>query len=138
MYFDWSSYIISVIDIEEYLNNDKKNEYIFKTLQLHLIFIKENFEKYNRKILNENNNLICPITKEIIILENLYNENMRFNPNENDIQFGHVEAKSKCRYSIKGLNTLPMSREGNRILGENSFIEDIWIKKLKNILRDYL
>lgn len=61
----------------------------------------------------------------------------RVNIDNDDIQMGHIQSRNDMHYTIRGVNLVMMTREGNRIIGEDSFIENIWIEKLKKIVSCY-
>jgi hypothetical protein len=50
------------------------------------------------------------------------------------ITIGTQLKRAPPKAAIRGGNILLMSRDGNRIIGDYNFTEDIWIKKLRNIL----
>ena len=83
--------------------------------------------------------MICPVLRHVISIKNMYdtNRDRRISNDNLDIQLGHLENRSDNTFTIKGCNTLPMTREGNRILGEYNFCEDNWIILLKTIIKNY-
>jgi len=131
-YLDYMTFIVNIREIQGLLN--KNNEDIFQLLEINKKYLIENYK--SRRIFNEEGYSICVILGNEIKLNDVSNPDRdnRFDINENDIQLGHNYPRSENYVSIRGLNLLPMSRQGNRIIGEEVFTEDIWINKLKSII----
>ena len=53
----------------------------------------------------------------------------------NDIQLGHCDIRNEKSFTIRGFNICLMTREGNRLVGDTSFFDDSWIKKLEAIVK---
>jgi len=137
-YIDWMTFIINIIDIDEYLN---KNYIIFnlinKNLKKNKLYLKNIY--YNRNIFNNDGNTICVITQNICLIEN-FSDPLRDNRliiSDNDIDFSHNIPKDNLYVSIYGGNLVPMCRKGNMILGNKEFTDNLWINELQSIIKSY-
>jgi hypothetical protein len=74
---------------------------------------------------------ICPVTTDRITVAHLSNSDIK---EDAAIQLGHVIPRSETEFTIRGKNLLLMSREGNRIVGDNVFTEDVWLNRLRQII----
>lgn len=133
-YLDYMTFIVNIKEIQGLLI---ENPEIFDMINLNKKYLIENYK--SRRIFNEEGYSICVILGNEIKLNDVSNPDRdnRFDINENDIQLGHNYPRSENYVSIRGLNLLPMSRQGNRIIGEEVFTEDIWINKLKSIIKQF-
>jgi len=141
-YIDWLCYIINIQDIEPLIQtelNEDYNNFISILKNQHKTFIKDYFIQFNRNIFDANNNTICVISQNVILTKDVSDPSRdnRININPEDIQMGHIKSRNDMYFTVRGLNITMMSRYGNRVIGEDSFIENIWIDKLKNIIKHY-
>lgn len=134
-YIDWMTFIVNIIDIKEYINNDEYERTGIKQL---LEKNKQHLIKFysNRKIFDDDGNSICVITKNKINLNDIADTDRdnRIDIRDTDIQLGHNYPRSEKYISIRGCNLLPMSRRGNLLIGDNVFTENKWIDELKKIV----
>jgi hypothetical protein len=130
-YLDYLTVIMNVRGIEQYLN--EKSAY-YKLMLPVVIAHKEVMASYYRSnkkmIFDEEGFSVCPVTGNRFDIEHFLLD--RDHPD--GVQLGHVEPRSCYEYTIRGGNVLLMSRDGNRIIGDYSFLENEWIEKLKSIL----
>ena len=134
-YLDYMTFMVNIRDIQGLLN--KTNKDIFNLLDFNKKYLIDNYK--NRKIFNDDGFSICVILGNEIKLCDVSNPDRdnRFDIRDEDIQLGHNYPRSENYVSIRGLNLLPMSRQGNRIIGEEIFTENIWINKLKSIINRF-
>lgn len=140
-YIDWMCYILHVSDISQFLHKKMLESHsvfynIMKTE--HKTFLENYFSVFKRRVFDDNNT-ICAITQNIIIMKNLadISRDNRIIIDNCDIQMGHIVSRNENTITIRGLNLVMMSRSGNRIIGEYSFIDDEWILMLKNIIEKF-
>jgi len=138
---DWYTYIVNIQGVSELI--DTNNEfYKFynknNTFKNHKEWLINYFRSYNRKVFNPYGNPICVITGKELTLKDLSDptRDNRKDIKDTDIQMGHISSRCDNCYTVYGTNILMMSRRGNLIIGEHSFIEDTWINELQAIL-DY-
>jgi hypothetical protein len=141
-YIDWLTYIISICDINKCIDPKLKNENKeFKNIieTRHKEFIKNHYEKFNRNLFNKLGNTVCAVKQSNVLTEHVSDPDRdnRTDINPYDIQMGHIKSRNDNYFSVRGLNIVMMSRDGNRIIGEYSYIENEWIDELKKIISHY-
>ena len=134
-YIDWMTFILNIIDINEYLN---KNYIMFnlinKGIKQNKLYLKNIYP--NRNIFDNNGNTICVITQNICLMKH-FSDPLRDNRliiSDNDIDFSHNIPKNNLYVSIYGGNLVPMCRRGNLILGNKQFTDNLWINELQSII----
>lgn len=138
-YADWMCYVCSVSDIAEHINpvlSEEINAYKSTLLNEHKQFIIGEFKKHNRTVFDSDGNTICAITKAKIITKNISDitRDNRVEIEQEDIQMGHIISRTDRQFTTRGLNVVMMSREGNRIIGEDNFEKNDWLVKLEKIV----
>ena len=138
-YVDWMCYVCSVSDIAEHINpvlSEEINAYKSTLLNEHKQFIIGEFKKHNRTVFDTDGNTICAITKAKIITKNISDitRDNRVEIEQEDIQMGHIISRTDRLFTTRGLNVVMMSREGNRIIGEDNFEKNDWLVKLEKIV----
>jgi hypothetical protein len=141
-YIDWMCYTLSISDISAILNPSpiqQHQEFINLLLSTHKTYLENAFLKYNRRIFDQDGKTICAVKRNILLTRNMadISRDNRVLIDLDDIQMGHIESRSDQHFTIRGLNLTMMTREGNRIIGEDSFVENLWIEKLKKIVSCY-
>jgi len=133
-YLDYMTFMINIKDINQFIIINNTTNEILELISLNKKYLINNY--INRNIFNDNGYSICVITGNEININDVSNpfRDNRIDIKNTDIQLGHNFPRSENYVSIRGLNLLPMSREGNRIIGEDIFTENNWIIKLKLIL----
>ena len=137
-YIDYLVYIINISDISEYIDQSSPHYHLcIDMLTKHKEYLIDNYKQFNRKVFDSDGHTICAvlgITLKVIDLADSDRDN-RTDIRPTDIQMGHISSRCEDCYTIYGTNIVMMTRRGNLIIGEHSFIEDIWINELKNICR---
>ena len=139
---DWMIYTMNVNEMSRHINV-QSHEYIcyqyFSSMINHKNFLIYYFNTYNRKVFNEHGNTICPIIHKELEISNVADitRDNRTIIDKYDIQMGHISSRCNECYTIYGTNLVMMTREGNRIIGEYSFIEDEWLNVLRTILSQF-
>jgi hypothetical protein len=143
-YIDWLCYTVNINDIKNSNIINPKMKESFKDIYQFLIcdhkdFINEYFKSKKRRVFDEDGNTLCAIKQIPIKLDNMADitRDNRIAIDDNDIQMGHICSRKDNKFTICGVNLVMMTREGNRIVGEDSFLEDIWINKLRHIISFY-
>lgn len=140
-YIDWICYIVNIKDIGqlEFLDLEQNAKFISILREEHKTFLTNYFNQFNRKVFDENNYTICVIAKNTVLMKDVSDpeRDNRIVIEPEDIQMGHIKSRNDEYFSVRGTNIVMMSRYGNRVIGEDSFIENIWIEKLKNIIKNY-
>lgn len=135
-YTDLISLIFSMKDIGEYVKEDDEYSDYKDYLITHKLNLEIYYIKFDRKIFSDYGFLVCPVSQKEILAVHAFLDN-RINTSENDVQLGHCEPKNEYNVTIRGLNLLLMSRFGNRIIGDNNFLENKWVDDLKQIVQHF-
>jgi hypothetical protein len=96
--------------------------------QAHRQALSAHYASFNRRVFDDDGNTICPVLHGPIKMEHVLDSD-RCNPN--GIQLGHVQPRSNDRYTVRGMNILIMTREGNRLVGDHDFIGNEWLSILR-------
>lgn len=135
-YLDYLTYTTNIEGIQEHINKESPH-YIMceELLKNHKEYLIDYFNKYNRKVFDSDGHTICPVLGRRLSVSDLADPNRdnRTDIRPTDIQMGHISSRCDDCYTIYGTNIVMMSRRGNLIIGEHSFIEDTWISELQAI-----
>ncbi len=135
-YTDYVAYLIHIPEIRRLLCDLGDEGAYLKMLDEHSKILSSHFLALNRTLFNELGNTICPVTGHEIRLEDIASrEDSRTNPRETDVQLGHCVPRSDNEYTIRGFNICLMTREGNRIVGDEPFCSNVWLDKLRSVLK---
>jgi hypothetical protein len=131
-YVDYLTLFVNVKGFEMYIEPDNNYYKLMKpVLEHHKTNLELFFKSFNRNIFDKSGFTICPVTGIPFTVEDLLSSDIH---KPNNVQLGHIHPRSCEQYTIRGKNVLLMSREGNRIIGDNNFLEDEWIDVLKRIV----
>tara|TARA_Y100000389_G_scaffold199731_1_gene238672 strand:+ start:965 stop:1885 length:921 start_codon:yes stop_codon:yes gene_type:complete len=140
---DWVVYTTSVNGIDVHINPHSYDVVTYNTngdkLNEHKYFLKQYFISHNRRIFNDMGHTICPVIHkdlEIINVSDPERDN-RTDIDRYDVQMGHISSRTNECYTIYGTNLVMMTREGNRIIGEYSLIQDDWINYLRALVAHF-
>jgi hypothetical protein len=134
-YFDYMTHMLGIECIEDYTNKEYQHyDSINKTCMDNRVELEMYYGTYNRKIFDTTGASICPVMLDKISIDNIINNDIC---NEHGVQLGHVIPKRDGEFSIRGKNVLMMTREGNRLLGGHKFTENIWLERLKLLLKSH-
>ena len=140
---DWIVYTKNINGMNEYIDPQSHDFIRYNEngdiLNEHKNFLQEYFLSHNRPIFNDTGNTICPVTHHTFEINNLTDpeRDMRMNPYPHDIQMGHISSRTNECYTIRGTNLVMMTREGNRIIGEDSLIENDWLNRLRGYVAQF-
>ena len=135
-YLDYLTYILSISDINEHIDQESPHyKLCIDMLNKHKQYLTEYYGRYNRKVFNSDGHTICAVLGTTLKVENLADpeRDNRTDPRPSDIQMGHISSRCDDCYTIYGTNIVMMTRRGNLIIGEHSFIEDTWKLEHKSI-----
>jgi hypothetical protein len=122
-YLDYITFLFNVEGIEEYINTDYEHLSDFQAIvHIHGAHLREHYARYDRTIFDEEGFTICPVTTDRIKPEHLANSDIT---DSSAVQLGHVVPRSETEFTIRGKNILFMTREGNRLVGDHVFTEDV-------------
>lgn len=141
-YLDWLVYILNIKDIEKMFKKSSKFLMFYTQshcLKHHKSFLNKFFTTKNRFVFNNHGYTICSIKRTVINVKDIADSERdnRIQVEPNDIQMGHLIPRCENEITIRGLNLSMMTRDGNRIIGENVLFQDDWIRLLKDIVAPY-
>ena len=132
-YVDYLTIILHIHGILEFI--DVKNKF-YKEFNPILLKNKNNitefFDRYDRTLFDSKGYSLCPVIGERFNVQDVISADIT---HPKSVQMSHVKPRSEIQYTIRGPNIVMMSREGNRILGDNDFIGDTWLDTLRSVLR---
>lgn len=139
---DWTIYNMNVDDMGQHINPNSHDYQCYQysnSMVKHKDFLIKYFNSHNRKVFNNSGKTICPIIHRDLEISNVADitRDNRTNIDKFDVQMGHISSRSNGCYTIYGTNLVMMTREGNRIIGEYSFIEDEWINVLRTVVAQF-
>jgi hypothetical protein len=138
-YLDWLVYICSISGISEHLDIKSGHYKMYESLLLtHKQYLTDYYTSNNRKVFDEKGKTICAILGRRLTVTDLADTSRdnRQDVRPTDIQMGHISSRCDECYTVYGKNIVMMSRRGNMIIGEHSFIEDAWLNEINDI-RDF-
>jgi hypothetical protein len=124
--------IVMTMMVSDIKTSGKYEKMFQDVLPIHQDFLKKHFAQFNRKIVNSDGHLICPVTGHVFHSSDL-DDVSRTRILETDAQLGHCAPRSEDTVTIRGLNCLWMTREGNRLVGDHSFLENKWLDRICSI-----
>lgn len=131
-YLDYLTLILHVEGIDTVLDTTYPHlQAIREITATHLETLRSYYAGFQRRIVDKDGFSICPVTTDRISVAQLSNSDIK---EDGAIQLGHVVPRSETEFTIRGKNLLLMSREGNRIVGDNVFTEDVWLNRLRQII----
>ncbi len=140
-YLDWVTYILNIQEIKnDYISEILlKDEDYIKYFNNHKIFLKEFYESFNRVVFDNNGFTVCPVTRYLFKLKDVADKtrDSRVDIMDTDMQLGHVVPRNEENITIKEMNLVPMTRRGNRIVGDNVFTDNLWVEDLRSILNNF-
>ena len=140
-YLDWVTYILNIKEIKDDYTSKKllEDETLLEYINNHKTKLNEYYKSLNRNVFDENGFTICGVTQYLFKLNDVADKtrDSRVDIRETDMQLGHVVPRNEENITIKGLNLIPMTRKGNRIVGDNVYTENVWIEDLKTILKNF-
>ena len=143
-YIDWVTYALLIEGMEEHILPTMAEPYIGWKRKLvgdHASFLHDHFQSKNRKIFDMSSGVrktICAVKQNVLTVDNFadISRDNRINIDQNDIQMGHIVPRNNNEYTIRGTNLLMMTREGNRAVGENDYMDNTWIMRDISILKN--
>ena len=143
-YIDWVTYALHIDGMEENILSPLSEPFLSWKNVLHThhaTFLQNYFKKRNRKIFDASTGVrrtICAVKQNVLTVANFADttRDNRIDIDPNDVQMGHIVPRSNNEYTIRGTNLLMMTREGNRAVGENDYMDNSWILKDISILQN--
>lgn len=128
----------ALLDIYSFLFSLFGDDFLVKNHDKHsLELIKDNLNRLKQVQTRsfKNDKLCCPVFGWKIKKEDFFN---RDREDDTKIEFGHIESVKKEKFMTRGNNIFPVTRTGNRMIGDNNIYSkkgNIYINK---IAKDFL
>ena len=135
-YIDYLIFVVNVRDIDSIKVDHEYWSMYSKIFLNHKIKLSEFFGERTRKLFNSSGFSECPVNGYEFMVEDLTRDS-RVNPKETDVQLGHCISRKDTRYTIRGFNIALMTREGNRLVGDYDFMDNLWVNKLKEVAKRF-
>jgi hypothetical protein len=136
-YLDYITYINSIDGINEYILEKSPHYQMCKTMFAeHKEHLQNFYSEYKRSVFDIDGFVVCAIMGkkvEICDVADVDRDN-RTDIRQTDIQMGHIKSRCNECFTVYGKNIIMMSRRGNLLIGEHSFIEDIWLNEVQSII----
>jgi len=136
-YLDYMAYTVNILDMDEHIDKGSTHYKMCNDmLSSHKDHLVNYFTHNKRKVFDEEGNTVCAVSQQKLRVSDIADptRNNRVNPLPTDIQMGHIASRCDECFTVYGKNIVMMSRRGNLLIGEHSFIEDIWLDEINSIL----
>ena len=127
----------SIQGMEDHINKDSYHYILCKDmLTKHKDFLRNIFNNITGEVFDTDGHTTCAVLGRRLSVSDLADPNRdnRTDIRNTDVQLGHIKSRCEDCYTIYGTNIVMMSRRGNLLIGEHSFIEDTWINELEGVL----
>jgi hypothetical protein len=131
-YIDFITFVLNIRGVREQVNMDIYGAYV-AILDHHKQELDSGFKLIRRKLFNNEGFTICPVTGHEFEIEDISRDS-RFNPQPCDVQMGHCVPRNEHQFTLRGFNICLMTREGNRFIGDENFLENVWIAKMRSVV----
>jgi tetrahydromethanopterin S-methyltransferase subunit B len=128
---DYMTLMLNVKGVNEHI--DKNNKYtamIIPMIDAHKPTLSSFYASHNRTLFDADGFTLCPVTGRTLNMDDFFTDI----DHPCGIQLGHVQPRGCQQYTVRGLNVLLMCRDGNRIIGDNNFLQDNWLTNIMNIV----
>jgi hypothetical protein len=127
-WLDYFVLMISVEGIDEGLKTYTHLEALRAMADVHKIEMIRHYGEISKKVFDAEGFSICPVMGTRFNVAQIANPDLC---DLNAIQLGHVVPRTDEQYTIRGKNILMMTRRGNLLVGDCSFLDDTWIKQME-------
>lgn len=139
-YIDYFVCGFNIHDIDEHIDKESIHyKMCSDMLKSNKEYLIDYFGKKGRKIFDNSGHTICAVlgtTFNIVDLADPSRDNRR-NIKDTDIQMGHIDSRCGNCFTIRGKNIVMMSRRGNLMIGENSFIDNTFNEEIISICKHH-
>ena len=140
-YLDYMVYTINIFGMDEHIGTESNHyEMCDAMLASHKDHLVNYFNTYNRRIFDNEGNTVCAVIGNKLSVNDMAdpNRNNRTDIRPTDIQMGHITSRCENCFTVHGRNIVMMSRRGNLMIGEHSFIEDSWLDEFQALIAYHL
>ena len=136
-YFDYMVYTCNICGMDEHIDIESNHyEMCNAMLASHKDHLVNYFNTYNRRIFDSDGDTICAVLGNKLTVDDMAdpNRNNRTDIRPTDIQMGHITSRRENCFTVHGRNIVMMSRDGNLMIGEHSFIDNAWLEKFQALI----
>jgi hypothetical protein len=131
-WLDYMTLMISVEGIDEELKGYKHLDTLRAMAAVHKVELARYYSALGKVIFDAEGFSICPVMGTRLTVAQIANPDLC---DLNAIQLGHVVPRTDEQYTIRGKNILMMTRRGNLLVGDCSFLDDAWIRQMEQATR---
>jgi len=131
-WLDYFALMISVEGIDDELKGYTHLSALREMAAAHKVELTRHYEMLGKKLFDGKGFSICPVMGTRLNVAQIANPDLC---DLNAIQLGHVVPRNDEQYTIRGKNILMMTRRGNLLVGDCSFLDDTWISQMEQAAR---
>ena len=131
-WLDYFTLMLSVEGIDEELKKYQHLEALRAMVAVHKVELARHYSALGKTIFDTEGFSICPVMGTRLNVAQIANPDLC---DLNAIQLGHVIPRTDEQYTIRGKNILMMTRRGNLLVGDCSFLDDTWITQMEQATR---
>ena len=127
-WLDYMTLMLSVEGIDEEIKPYKNIVGVREMIAVHKVGLTRHYAGICKRIFDDSGFTICPVMGVRLNVAQIANPDLC---DLNAIQLGHVVPRTDEQYTIRGKNILMMTRRGNLLVGDCSFLEYTWITQME-------
>jgi hypothetical protein len=131
-WLDYFTLMTSVEDIDEELKDYTHIDALREMASAHKVELTDYYRRLGKKLFDEDGFSICPVMGTRLNVAQIANPDLC---DLNAIQLGHVVPRNDQQYTIRGKNILMMTRRGNLLVGDCSFLDTAWVSQMEQAAR---
>jgi len=130
-WLDYITLMLSVRGIDDQLKDFKHMKGMREMVAVHKVELIKHYKKFGKTVFNSDGFTLCPVMGKEISVDMLSNPDLC---DLDAIQLGHVVPRSDSEFTVRGKNVLMMTRRGNLLVGDCSFVSNEWIEQMKQAI----
>jgi hypothetical protein len=127
-WLDYMTLMLSVEGIDSEIKPYKNIVEVREMIAIHKVELTRHYAGICKRIFDDSEFTICPVMGVRLNVAQIANPDLC---DPNGIQLGHVVPRTDEQYTIRGKNILMMTRRGNLLVGDCSFLDDTWITQME-------
>lgn len=127
-WLDYLTLMLSVEGIDVELKDYLHLPALRAMVDVHKLELVRHYGLLGKKIFDAEGFSLCPVMGTRLIVAQIANPDLC---DLNAIQLGHVVPRNDEQYTIRGKNILMMTRRGNLLVGDCSFVNTAWITQME-------
>lgn len=131
-WLDYFTLMMSVEGIDGELKEYKHMDAFRQLIATHKTELTRYYYAIGKRVFDDEGFSICPVMGVRLNVAQIANPDLC---DLNAIQLGHIVPRTDKEYTIRGKNILMMTRRGNLLVGDCSFLDETWIKQMEQAAR---